>query len=148
MKNNLYIQLKAAFLIIVFSFNTIIGFACSLGLDMGFNTHHHNEEAMKVTGHVHVDGKMHEHKEADHQYESKDDKDNCCNNKVTQFSQLDKLVPQSLAAINCVFFTTFISSFYNVAILATSQNVSVKYFYRSHPPPVQDIRIAIQSFQI
>ena len=43
MSTSIYIQLKAALLLLVFGLNTIIGFACAVGVDMGFNTsHHHN----------------------------------------------------------------------------------------------------------
>ena len=41
MKKNSSIQLKAAFLLIVFALNTVLGFACSMGLDMGYNKSHH-----------------------------------------------------------------------------------------------------------
>ena len=34
------IQLKAAFLLLVFAFNTVLAFACSLGLKMGYNNRH------------------------------------------------------------------------------------------------------------
>ncbi len=143
------IQLKAAFLLIVFSLNTIIGFACAVGINMGFNSHHHDDEATEVTEHIHADGKKHEHHEADHNHKSKDDNDNCCHDKVIKISQVDKAIPQPVTAINPVFFTTFISSFYNIDVLFSfQQNVSIKYFARSHHPPIPDIRIAIQSFQI
>lgn len=35
------IQYKALFLLVTFSMNTVVGFACSMGVDMGFNSHHH-----------------------------------------------------------------------------------------------------------
>ena len=149
MIKNKSIQLKAALLLIVFSLNTIIGFACAVGINMGFNSHHHNEEATEIAVHVHADGKKHEHHNKGHHHKTKDEKDNCCNDKVTKFSQLDKSVPISATDITTIFFTTFISTFFNIDILFSSQqNVSIKYFVRSHHPPIQDIRIAIQSFQI
>ena len=60
MKRNRSIQLKAAFLLLVFGLNTVVGFACSLGLDMGFNIPHHKEEASASPIHIHKAGK-HEH---------------------------------------------------------------------------------------
>ncbi len=157
MNQNISIQLKAAFLIIVFSLNMMIGFACAIGIDMGFNTtHHHNDEVTEVTMHVHADGKKHEHhneagkhhdEESNH-HKAQNGKDNCCNDKVIKITQLDKSIPQSLTLINPVFFTTFISTFYNIDPLFTFQNTSIKKFVRSHHPPIPDIRIAIQSFQI
>ena len=45
---------------IVFSLNTLIGFACSVGLDKLF-TSHHKDEAVATSVHVHADGKKHDH---------------------------------------------------------------------------------------
>lgn len=150
MKKIKSIQLKAAFLALVFSLNTIIGFACAIGVNMGFNSHHHEEEELTVaqTSHHH-DKLQHHHDEVAKDHQSKD-KDDCCNDKVMKIVQLDKAVPQSFSiAINSIFFTAFISSFYNIDLLYSSrEDASIKYFVRSHHPPIPDIRIAIQSFQI
>ncbi len=144
----------------VFSLNTIVGLACSIGIDMGFNTKHHHGEATEASVHVHADGKKHvHHKEAsnhhndeatnDH-HKSKDEKDNCCNDGVMKITQLDKAVPQPVnVGIHPVFFTAFISSFYYIDTLYSSYvNTSIKHFVRSYHPPIPNIRIAIQSFQI
>jgi hypothetical protein len=157
MNKNISIQLKAAFLFIIFSLNTMIGFACAIGIDMGFNTsHHHEEEATEAVVHIHKEGKKHVHHNEAAKYQDetndhneKNGKDNCCNDKVIKITQIDKSIPQSLRAlVNPVFITVFISSFDSIDTLFTSQSVSVKYFVRSHHPPIPDIRIAIQSFQI
>src|SRR6266542_6384535 len=140
MKNIKSIQIKAAFLLMVFSLNVIIGFACAMGLDMGFNATHHHEEATKISVHVHADGKKHiHHGKTDNDHDkSKDGKDNCCNDKVTKFSQLDKSVPQSSnAALNPIFVTAFVSSFYNVDILpAYKATTYTKHFVRRSPPTI------------
>jgi len=67
-----------------------------------------------------------------------------------KIAQLDKSVPQSLNnIIQPVFFAAFVASFFDIDISFASKAIpSVKYFVRSHHPPIQDIRIAIQSFQI
>ncbi len=159
MKSILTIQLKAAFLLIVFSLNMVIGLACAFGIDMGYNSKHHHDddEATEAAIHVHADGKKHHHhnEAGNHHHKavthkSSDGKDNCCDDQVTKFSLLDKSVPHSLnSAVNPIFFTAFISSFYNIDILVASQiTKSTKYFVRSYHPPIPDIRIAIQSFQI
>jgi len=149
MKKIKSIQLKAAFLVIVFSLNTVIGFACTVGLDMGFNSHHHEESAIEVSENHHQD-KSHHHDEADvHHHQTNNDKDNCCNNEVMKFQQVDKAVASSITLISPVFFTSFLASFYNIDILSSNNRISgIKYFVRSHHPPIPDIRIAIQSFQI
>ncbi|MEO6682072.1 MAG: hypothetical protein ABIN48_04540 [Ginsengibacter sp.] len=157
MKKIKSIQLKAAFLLIVFSLNTIIGFACAVGFDMSFNSSHHGEEVTDNTIPLHEDGKKHHHhnevkshhEEAEnHLHKTTNNKDNCCHDKVTQIAQQDKIITPSIDVITPVFFTTFIASFYDINILNSVIDSHVKLFIRSHHPPIPDIRIAIQSFQI
>ena len=164
MKRNTSIQLKAAFLLVIFGLNTIVGFACSVGVDMGFNSkHHHDEEATEAVVHIHNDGKRHVHneKKENHNHDKSHHSDelsgnhksgeegNCCNDKVRNFEQLDKSVPQVINVIHPVFFTAFLSSFYSISLLHPSDVViDVRHFVRSYHPPISDIRIAIQSFQI
>lgn len=165
MKKNYPIQLKAAFLLLVFALNTMVGFACAIGVDMGFNTNHHHDVTEKIESsiHIHADGKKHIHHE--HQSNrsgksnhhdgvsnlkgSQESPDNCCNDKVLKFEQLDKTIAQGYATVNPVFYATFIAAYYDLDfILFPQRSVSIKYFVRSHHPPIPDIRIAIQSFQI
>ena len=201
MKKNRSIQLNAAFLLVVFSMNTIVGFACSLGLDMGYNSKHHGEDAAteavvhihkdgkkhvhfekkksnnyenshqqgegyatKPVVHIHKDGKKHIHhekkeslsndkshtySEASNAEKSKKDKENCCTDTVINFQQFDKLIPNSVNIIHPIFFTAFIAASYDIIILSHTNVVrDIKLFVRNHHPPIQDIRIAIQSFQI
>lgn len=121
----------------VFAMNTIVGFACAIGVDMRFNSkHHHEDKATEAVVHVHPDGKRHVHEEnkeshshgksnhhdqANNQKKSGNENDNCCNDKVTKFEQLDKSVPNSLTIINPVFFVALVSSFYNIDVLFASQ---------------------------
>lgn len=159
------IQLKAACLLVVFSLNTIVGFACALGLDMGFNTEHHQDDAAEQSVHMHADGKNHvhpkahtHHAEAENHHHNEAAKsfnkcageDNCCTDAVVKITQTDKVVPQSATTIlHPFFFTAFISSFYYPdALNASYVDTRIKQFVRSHHPPIPDIRIAIQSFQI
>lgn len=147
MKTKISIRLKAAFLLIVFSMNTIIGFACFIGIDIGFNNHHHDETEALLHGTFH----HHDYPEADgHHHKSKGGKDNCCNEKVSQFSQLDKLVPHSLnSVITPKLFISLVFSYHQVDQLYTSVITNnIKYFVRSYHPPIPNIRVAIQSFQI
>lgn len=157
MKRIKSIQIKAAFLLIAFSLNTIIGFACAVGLDMGFNSHHHEEEVTDTPVHVHADGKKHQHHneakghhgEAVKDHHSSNDKDNCCNDGVMKFQQVDKNIATSFSLISPVSFTSFVASFYHIDLLSSNNRIStIKYFVRRHHSPIPDIRIAIQSFQI
>ncbi len=143
------IQFKAASLLIAFSLNTVIGFACAVGLDMGFNSHHHEECGIEATE-IHQHDSTHHHGDADiHHHKSNNEKDNCCNDGVMKFQKVDKNIATSFSSINPVFFTSFLTSFYNIDILSSNNRISeIKYFVRSHHPPIPDIRIAIQSFQI
>jgi hypothetical protein len=154
MKRNISIQLKAALLLVIFALNIVVGFACSVGMDMGFNTHHHEEEATAVSIHIHEDSENHEHhneagKHHQHEKNDNDKKDDCCNDKVLQLSQTDKSLPHSGIIINPVFFTAFTTAYYSIDIFFYSQvSLSNKYYVLGHHPPIPDIRIAIQSFQI
>ena len=149
MKTNLHIQFKAAFLLIVFAMNTLVGFACAIGLDMGFNSHNHEEEETAVAVHVHANGKKHHHEDAENKHADNDEKDNCCNDKVLNLLKTDKAVPQYSKLIGPIFTTAFIPAYYTINISYPSQvSTANKYYVRGHHPPIPDIRIAIQSFQI
>jgi hypothetical protein len=154
MKSNISIQVKTAFLLLIFAFNMAVSIACFIGVDMGFNTiHHHDEEDKEV--HVHPSRAKHEHhnKPANHDHgenntESKE-KGGCCNDSVIKLSQIEKSIPQPYAYVSPIFFTAFIASYYNIDILYPSQITgSVKYFVRNYHPPIPNIRIAIHCFQI
>ncbi|MBK8610362.1 MAG: hypothetical protein IPL84_10580 [Chitinophagaceae bacterium] len=149
MKRNISIQLKAALLLVVFALNTLVGFACAVGVDMSFNTSHHEDEETAIAVHVHAGGKKHHHEEAEHKHKHNDKKDDCCSDKVVKLSQADKAVPQAAKIVSPVFFTAFVAVYYNIDISYPSKvNTFNKYYVRGHHPPIPDIRIAIQSFQI
>lgn len=155
-------KIRALFLLSIFSLNTVVGFACSLGFDLGFNSkHHHGEETAEAVVHIHADGKKHIHQEKGSHDHSKShqqnetgnhhkpdkEKDNCCSDKVAQLVQIDKSVPQSLTIAHPIFLNTFFDIFYN-AVLPLDIIKDIKQFVRSYHPPISKIRIAIQSFQI
>jgi len=154
------IQLKAAFLLLVFGLNTVIGFACSVGIDMGFNAkHHHADETTKAVVHIHKDGKKHVHHEnkqshSKSKYQDKKNHDSskpdqdCCNDKVQQIEHTDKSVPGSLNIAHPLFFTASVDVFYNEMLPSVVFVKNSKQFFRSYHPPIPDVRVAIQSFQI
>lgn len=133
MKKNLAIQLKAVFLLIVFGLNTMVGFACSMGLEIGFNVH--SEEVP-----------------TSHHHDEKNDtqKDGCCTDAVIKFLEIDKSFSQPLtAAIDSVDFTAIAFSFYHSILSGAFKTVpNNKYALQNYHPPGVAIRIAIQSFQI
>jgi hypothetical protein len=165
LKRNTSIQFKAAFLLVVFALNTVVGFACAVGVDMGFNSKHHgSEEATEAVVHIHKNGKKHihqekkesrshdknhKHDEANNTEKPKSDDGNCCTNKVKSFQDVDKSVPASQSIVHPIFFTAFVAVYYNMSSLPHTDIVrDIKPFVRSYHPPIPDIRIAIQSFQI
>jgi len=129
MNQKISIQLKALFLLLLFSLNTVVGFACALGMDMGFNTSHHKSDATEVKEiHVHADGAKHHHDSAsDNQPADKhesgpanhhrhndnkpalqqqdgksiagQDEGGCCSNEVLKFQSLDKNLNQTTNSI-------------------------------------------------
>lgn len=171
MNKHTSIQLKAAFLLVVFVMNTLVGFACSMSVDMDFNTpHQDNNDVPSV--HVHANGQKHEHPPKPHTHHQSatgkhvhtaghqhagaattaelpaKEKDGCCSGKVTALAQADKAVPQPLKIISPVFFTAFAFVYFNETVLfPTIISTDNKYFVRSHHPP-PDVRIAMQLFQI
>ncbi len=163
------IQYKALFLLVTFSMNTVIGFACSMGVDMGFNAHHH---------HSHEAGKHHEHSDADHHEEhdggnshshqhvameplhldtgnntaffTSQDEENCCKDYVAGFNSVDKqLVKQNSTQLKITYLSTFIATF------SFTESTNEKgYVLHLRIPPREidysppDIRVFIQSFLI
>lgn len=174
MTRNLSIKLKALFLLIVFATNTAVGFACALGVDMGFNTPHHSEIAEAVEVHVHDDGKKHVHEKevpesnnhvhedgVKHQHDSEPSKQipvddgqsftkspgGCCSNEVQKFQNLDKNVSVN-AGINVPVFVAILSTYFDADFSTALKDFPVNYKARFYYPPPPDIRIAMQRFQI
>lgn len=159
MKNNSTIQLKAIFLLIVFSLNTVIGFACSVGLDMGFNSKHHHHNG-KSHDHHHQKSYQHRHVSDSHTTKSHSvveinkseatETGNCCNDDATQLSQSDKLLvnainssiemPVALIALHFLYLSSHLSSL--------NPEISKIQEVRPYVLNSRGIRVSIQSFQI
>ena len=153
MRRNISIQLKAASLLIVFATNTVMGFACAIGINMGFNTKHHDDGVATDTPvHVHADGKMHHHhKDANTQHNLADkkfpEKGGCCNEKVVKFQNVEKnLVAKTI--INAPAFVAIVSTFLGIELHNIYKSEPQKNLIRFFYPPPPDILIAIQKFQV
>lgn len=153
MKTRSSIQFKAAFLTLVFLLNTIVGFACAIGTDMDFNR---EQKTGYTSEHTHKSNEAHNHAKhkhdesaADH-HESKSPKDNCCKEEVAKLTKADKLYqPGFDYSLLSLSFFILPSTVYRIGNLGTFPvNVPNAYFVRHCRPPVPDVRIAIQSFQI
>jgi hypothetical protein len=155
MKSFTSIQSKAAFLTFVFLLNTIVGFACAIGTDMGVKTDHHQKPEISAHSHKHDDGHKHkhpEHKQAatDH-HAPKESKDNCCKDQVEKLTKADKLhqssFDYSLLSLPSFILPAAVQNFGGTSGIVLV-NVSNSHFVRHCRPPIPDVRIAIQSFQI
>lgn len=143
----------AAFLLLVFSVSTIAGFACSIGVDMGYNTNHHAAE--KVTNNQHEHG-AHIKKDAHSHHASpipvtqiSNVPDDCCSGQVSNFAQLDKAVAYNNLLLSVPIISTgILSNFFLTKNQTEPVNSVFQFVRRSCIPNDTDIRIAIQSFQI
>jgi hypothetical protein len=151
MKRSITIKLKAAPLVIVSSISTIIGFACAMGGDMGFNYKHHHDDDEETP--VPVNGKEHQHHhdESKYHHDSKQDseKGGCCNDEVIKFQNLEKNLNQNNnRVIHPPPFATIVSNLWNINIFNCAKALSLHYKARVFHPPIHDILITIQRFQI
>jgi hypothetical protein len=157
-KNNTSIRVKAFILLTVFFLNTAVGFACSLGVNMGFNSkHQHRHDNAKTSIHVHKDGKAHTHNKGATKGHTHDKtqkhnhgngKDNCCNDQVLKFQNLDKAVkPVNTLNAPSLYYAVYPQT-YTSQINFSAVHTADKYVIpNSHPPP-RDIYILVQSFLI
>ena len=139
------LQFKAIFLILIFGANTLIGFCCSMGMNMSFSPF----SSTQISSFKNAQHKDHQkHIVQSHKKNSLND-GNCCNGRVVNLAQTDKSLAVFPVLVNPVFFTSFISSFFNYnSSLLPQINPTDRYFLKSYHPPITDIRIAIRSFQI
>ena len=142
-------KIRASILLTVFSLNTVAGFACSVGVDLGYNKHHH-EHHDKVTGH---------HEEYNGHYDemkagkevSKPQHD-CCSDGVAKFTLLDKSSTTSVThqlqapVVILTFSTSNFLPFLKEPILPV--NSDFKFVRRSCFLNDTDPQITIRRFQI
>ena len=153
--------IRALFLLIVFSLNTVVGFACSIGIDLGYNSSHHQPSSSPPTEKTHSHKAKHKHSHGVSHHDSdkhkmasrtaKDTQDDCCANDVTKFIQLDKSVVKSNLNLKApTFLVAFTSIFIQPSLNENNLANSARLHHvrRSCFIYDTDIRIAIQSFQI
>jgi len=155
MKFNKPIQLKAVFLLIVFSLNTMIGFACAVRVNLGTHTkhshtHHHHGNGVKNHSHHHDESEAHHHHH-DHKKTSNTagEDDNCCTGKVSQLSQTDKLPAQTIySGIPVPVTLAPLHFLYRVFLPAITPEINKIQVARPYTLTSRGIRVSIQSFQI
>lgn len=155
-------KIKAIILILVFSLNTVVGFACSIGIDMGYNAKHHQHGSANSdtkthspkSGHKHSNEASHnkdQHKHTKADGAARNTQDDCCANDVTKFIQLDKSIVKTNLDLQMPTFLVALTSIFIQPSLNEDNLAN-----RSRLLPLRrscsiydtDIRIAIQSFQI
>ena len=168
MKPSKTIRYKALFLLVSFSLNSVVGFACSLGVDMGFNSDHHSHDS----------GEQHEHSDADHHQEhdgnnshshnhetkshhhsdtdnntvsfTSQSEDNCCNDLVADFQKLDKAIVKGNSNVQQPHI--LLSPFIIPVVLGLNNTKGFAKHFRIPPKeidlPPPDIIVFIQSFLI
>lgn len=158
------IKLKAAILLMVFAVNTMIFFACFVGIAMGFNRTHHADEQKRTshdgkqlhestthaTAHKHSGVKSHNHSSdlAGDDQKHPVQKDNCCNDISVELQKLDKSANHSSnPVIKVPFFIAFLTTFSGLELRGPLSPLSNKAIIPQYYPP-PDKRIIIQSFQI
>ncbi|MGV3706479.1 MAG: hypothetical protein ACO1NU_13985 [Arcticibacter sp.] len=137
--------------------NTIVGFACAVGTDMDFNREQYKEQkTVPSGGHTHKNNQPHDHAKHEHDksainhHASKSSKDNCCKEEVAKLTKADKLIqPGFDYSLLSLSFFILAPTVYRTGNLGTFPvNVPKARFVWHYHPPIPDVRIAIQSFQI
>ena len=143
MHTNSSIRIKAAFLAIIFTLNILISMGCSLGLC----NHCNNkvaEKAIKST-----EPPCHHHELVTKPVKPKDCDRGCCADNIVKLTKVDKSCPEFFTGANGKLIISFISSFCYIHTEYISEGYANEWrYFLNHHPPIPDIRIAIQSFQI
>jgi len=151
---NSSILIKAFLLLVVFSINTIVSFACSVS-DFVHSSHHSTDKSVPAHSHQHS---KHHGSHSHDQEKSKHNKDNsnanngkdeCCASIVVKIEQSDKSVSKNIEAPSLLFFlyTTIISNLRSHLFSFVTDRYLPQHL-RWPPATIPDIRITIQSFQI
>lgn len=156
-------KIKAAILLLVFALNTVVSFACSVGL-LDFSKEHHKHDAThshdkannhEITSHHHdenVDLTNHQHLDSDNNYTQSEEENNCCSDDVVKVSTLDKAVttvnqnPLPLPVeVMAAIYAYILPDYYSQKLLVKPKPPFDRSWDLSDHT---NIRIAIQSFQI
>ncbi|MEI6945684.1 hypothetical protein V9K67_00675 [Paraflavisolibacter sp. H34] len=157
-------RIRALLLLLVFSLNTLAGFACSVGMNLGYNRGHHHGQGGHGPG-KHVQGKQdhgkghlpgatghtRHHDSGAAVHVSPVGKEDCCSGDVTRLArQVKKVADETPAPEVPVLMLSDIS----LLLLPTpcrrdpGANSRFQFVRRSCFLNDTDIRIAIRSFQI
>ena len=148
-------HIKAIVLLIVFSLNTVVSFACSLGgLFHSFHHHPSSATATEERGHHHhEEGHHHDQSNTAHHHEEHaPDKpaDDCCSKNVVPLDKVEKAASRAIEAPDAAFLTSFLITYSSLFLQLPTEDKTVYpgYVRWRIPSTIQDLRIVIQSFQI
>jgi len=136
---------KALLMLFIFLLNTVTGFSCALHM----SHQEHDEATENHHEHRHHIAKLIVHQQPVINGTFVGKNDPCCQGAINNFVSLAKLLPQSGHVVLQAPFA-YISSYFQFSLkplpdVKSGQLISVDERQR---PPTNDIRIAIQSFQI
>ncbi|MBM3414942.1 MAG: hypothetical protein FJY20_00570 [Bacteroidetes bacterium] len=170
MKYSRSIKIKALVLSAVFSLNTVVGFACSIGLDLGYNSSHHKKAVFEIPEQSHENSCHHQHKPVaakkathshddgvghghhnDLQNEEADSNDlpadDCCSNEVYKFNDLTKNITQGKTGNKFQVLSATPNSHFGQVVWVINE-IPLLHSSRFLFPPPPDILVSIQKFQI
>ncbi len=158
---------KAFFLLVIFLLNTVVGFACALQIVYksqenkakehahDCSSHSHDSASPPDIAHNHGSHKhsdnhetTHKKPELNHSQSGSAEDSSCCQDEVSKFYSLDKIAPQSGKIIAKPPILNITVSYYTPLAVLPIRKGFDKYIDNRQRPPANDIRIAIQSFQI
>ncbi len=171
------IQLKAILLLLVFSINTVVGFACAMGFDGNLASSHHHahpENHKKIQGHEEHAASHHEHPsdmplpdqhvgnpaegehhnghgEHDHAKSPTAEKgdNDCCNDEVLKIQSSEKWVNAAISSnVYTPVFVFIASVYFNISERSLDKEIILEFSPRFYYPPPSDTRIAFRRFQI
>ena len=152
MKTRIRTYYKAFFLLLLFSSNTMISFACSYS-SLFHSSHHHKTQSQ--SSHQHKD-QQHKHDHSGSHHQPADQKEgpteNCCSTAVIKLQKVDKEISRVIDAPSGTHTFAFlpVGLFQDAEWLpATSTHQRSFHAIRwRFPTTIQNLRIVIQSFQI
>lgn len=145
---------KAFILLVIFSMNIMVSFACSLG---GlFHEFHHKSSSTSIPAHsqTHHPDKEHQHGNSHSSENANGSKapesgNNCCSNSVLELQKIAKIVSRSVDAPDNIFISGFTTYYSHLVIVHPQLNEPVPDEVRWRvPATIHDLRIVMQSFQI
>lgn len=143
---------KAALLLLIFSLNTVVSFACSF-TGLFHSLHHASEHKTEITPHQHKDVSAHRHLDGHQEHEEggtplNSEKD-CCSKLVVELDKVEKAISKPISAPSLSFINGLFASISDRVPVAplTSNHIRQEWRWRLNAT-IPDLRIVIQSFQI